>query len=95
MTTMSNKKARPRQALGIKQIVKVQRPLSGPSHTCLIYAQDRRHSVEMRIPDEVYKVMKRKPGMQSVKAFFWAKWDSETHSWHFDEKPVEAPWQPW
>lgn len=85
----------PKHHYSAKQIVKVQRPLVGPSHTCMIYGSGRKNAVEIRISDELHKIMRKKQGMAAHKAFFWATWNSKAKAWDFGDKPQEAPWQDW
>jgi hypothetical protein len=80
--------------MGVPVIVKVQRPLVGPKHMCLIYDERRSHTVEMRIGDAVLKTLERQQGMRSLKNFFWARWNGHTRQWEIDASKL-APWQDW
>ncbi len=73
---------------GTKQVVKVQLPLTGPSHLALIYDERRRHETQVRVPDAVYKIMSKRQGMKAYRCFFWATWNNNTKAWDFGEKPV-------
>lgn len=80
--------------MGIPVVVKVQRPLAGPNYMCLIYDENRKHTIEKRIEDGVLKQLERQQGARSYKNFFWARWNSKSRDWEVDASKL-APWQEW